>query len=278
MPAASPNEPRLSSIPGSAPEPAGPAPAETIDYSHQPAAAEPGTQPSIPGYEILEVIGRGGMGVVYKARQKSLKRTVALKMILGGSHAGPGELARFRAEAEAVAQLQHPHIVQIHEIGQHQELPYFSLEFVGGGSLRAKLSATPQLPRTAAQMVEKLAQAVHAAHQRGIVHRDLKPANVLLAASDPVHGVALGGQHFVPKITDFGLAKRLDDDSGQTQTGQIVGTPSYMAPEQAAGKVRQIGPLADVYALGALLYEMLTGRCLRAGCSRGCRVIWRRFV
>jgi WD40 repeat protein len=204
--------------------------------------------PTVPGYEILGELGRGGMGIVYQARQLRLGRTVALKVILGGSLAGPDELRRFRAEAEAVARLQHPHVVQIFEVGDHNGLPYFSLEYCGGGSLAAQLNGTPQPPREAAPLVETLARAMHAAHQQGIVHRDLKPANVLLTAEG------------TPKITDFGLAKKLDDAAGPTASGAIVGTPSYMAPEQAGGKGTEIGPAADVYALGAILYELLTGR------------------
>jgi hypothetical protein len=186
------------------------------------------------------------MGVVYKARQKALGRIVALKMVLIGGHAGPEELARFRAEAEAIARLQHPNIVQVHEISDHEGLPFFSLEFCPGGSLERELAGTPLQPREAAALAERLARAVAAAHAKGIVHRDLKPANVLLA------------ENGVPKITDFGLAKRLDT-AGQTATGVAMGTPSYMAPEQAEGK-KTVGPPADVYALGALLYEFLTGR------------------
>jgi serine/threonine protein kinase len=204
--------------------------------------------PQVPGYEILAELGRGGMGVVYQARQIALKRVVALKMILAGKHASPAELARFRAEAEAVAQFQHPHIVQIHEGGEHHGLPYFSLEFVDGGNLTQKLAGTPLPVRQAAELMEMLARAMHYAHQRGIVHRDLKPANVLLTADG------------TPKVTDFGLAKRLVGDAGQTTSGAILGTPSYMAPEQAAGKTKEVGPPADVYALGAILYEVLTGR------------------
>ncbi len=211
------------------------------------SAASPAA-PTVPGYEILGVLGRGGMGVVYKARQVKLGRLVALKMVLAGAHAGPAELARFRTEAEAVAQLQHPNIVQIHEVGEHTGLPYFSLEFVEGGSLARRLKGTPLPARQAAQLVAALAGAMHAAHQRGIVHRDLKPGNVLLTADG------------IPKITDFGLAKRLDAPEGMTQTGAVMGTPSYMAPEQALGKTHEIGPAADIYALGAILYELLTGR------------------
>jgi serine/threonine-protein kinase len=221
--------------------------AETVPVPDQPQPRPP-TVPAPAGYAILGVLGRGGMGVVYQARQVSLKRLVALKMILAGPHAGPAELARFRTEAEAVARLQHPNIVQIHEVGQQAGAPFFSLEFVDGGSLAQKLRGQPLPGRQAAELVETLARAVHHAHQRGVVHRDLKPANVLLMADG------------TPKVTDFGLAKRLEGDAGQTQSGAVMGTPSYMAPEQAAGKGKEVGPPADVYALGAILYECLTGR------------------
>jgi hypothetical protein len=203
--------------------------------------------PQIPGYEDLEELGRGGMGVVYKAYQRRLDRVVALKMILSHGHASPADLARFLAEGQAVAQMQHPHIVQIYEVGRHQDLPFFSLEYVAGGTLRRELQGTPWQPRAAAQLVETLARATHHAHQRGIIHRDLKPGNVLLTAERQ------------PKITDFGLAKRPAADQELTATGAILGTPRYMAPEQAEGK-KEITPAADVYALGAILYELLTGR------------------
>jgi WD40 repeat protein len=203
---------------------------------------------TVPGYEILGELGRGGMGVVYKARQVGLNRLVALKMILAGGHAGEAERARFRVEAEAVARLQHPNIVQIHDIGESNGHPFFSLEFVEGGTLAEHLGHRPQPPRQAAQLVATLARAVHAAHQAGIVHRDLKPANVLLTADG------------TPKIADFGLAKRLDAESRLTRSNAIVGTPSYMAPEQVEAGSRNVGPAADVYSLGAILYEMLTGR------------------
>jgi tetratricopeptide (TPR) repeat protein len=219
-------------------------------------------------YELLRELGRGGMGVVYQAWQTSLSRMVALKMILAGAHAGPEELARFRAEAEAVARLQHPNIVQIHEVGEQDGRPYFALEYVEGGSLHEKLASTPQPAREAAGLAETLARAVQYAHQRGIVHRDLKPANILLSFSrDPQESASAAPpcgsrlNEAVPKITDFGLAKvlvgaRVDP----TQTGAVLGTPGYMAPEQASGRPRDVGPAADVYALGAILYEMLTGR------------------
>ncbi len=210
----------------------------------------PAALPAVPGYEVLEVLGHGGMGVVYRARNLRLKRIVALKMILGGSHARPDQVARFRVEAEAVARLQHPHIVQIFEVGDHEGRPYLALEYLAGGSLAKALSGTPQPqpPGEAARLVETLARAVHAAHLQGVIHRDLKPSNVLLAADG------------TPKIVDFGLAKQLDSDSGQTDSGQVMGTPSYMSPEQAGGRVHDIGTATDVYALGAVLYELLTGR------------------
>jgi tetratricopeptide (TPR) repeat protein/tRNA A-37 threonylcarbamoyl transferase component Bud32 len=228
-----------------------------------PAGAAPA---AVPGYEILGELGRGGMGVVYKARQTGLGRVVALKMVLSGGRASSAELGRFRAEAEAVARLQHPNIIQIYEIGEHEGCPFFSMEYAAGGSLSQRLGDKPLPPREAATLVETLARAVQVAHQHGIVHRDLKPANVLLAfsreprASAPAlaRGSRLNGG--VPKITDFGLAKRLDVDSGQTRSGDILGTPSYMAPEQAAGKSKAIGPAADIYALGAILYQALTAR------------------
>lgn len=204
--------------------------------------------PEIPGYEVLGILGQGGMGIVYKARQEKLQRFVALKMIVGGNRTVPELVGRFLGEAQAVARLQHPNIVQIFEAGEHQGQPYISLEFVDGTSLDKKVSGQPLPPQAAAELLLPLAQAIEAAHRRGIVHRDLKPANVLLTAEG------------TPKVTDFGLAKYLDDDVTRTQTGVILGTPSYMAPEQAEGRVKEIGPTADVYALGAILYEMLTGR------------------
>ena len=202
----------------------------------------------VAGYKILRVLGQGGMGVVYKARQRGLKRIVALKMISAAGHHGPADLARFRSEAVAVADLQHPNIVQIYEVGEDNGHPFFSLEYVAGGSLAKKIGGTPQPPREAAQLVRALADGMEYAHQRGIIHRDLKPANVLLTE---------GGQ---PKVSDFGLVKRLEDDAGQTQSGSILGTPSYMAPEQAEGNIKEIGPRTDIYALGGILYELMTGR------------------
>ncbi|HKB40664.1 MAG TPA: serine/threonine-protein kinase [Gemmataceae bacterium] len=216
------------------------------EAAHGPRPGD-GDRPALPGYEILGELGRGSMGVVYRARQASLDRLVALKVILAGAHAGADERARFRREAEAVARFQHAHIVQVFEVGEHHGLPFFSLEFCPGGGLDGRLHGTPLPPKEAAALVEKLARAVHAAHQKGIVHRDLKPANVLLAEDG------------TPKIADFGLAKTLDE-AGQTASGAVLGTPSYMAPEQARGKGHEAGPAVDTYALGAVLYECLTGR------------------
>jgi WD40 repeat protein len=204
--------------------------------------------PTIPGYRILGELGRGGMGVVYKAEQVSLKRLVALKMILGTSVAGAQQRERFRTEAEALARIHHAGIVQVYEVGEHDGIPYFSLEFCPGGSLAQRLAGTPLKPRETAATIEALARAMQAAHEGGILHRDLKPANVLIAADGTL------------KITDFGLAKKLDEAAGLTDTGAVMGTPSYMAPEQANGKAAQLSPATDVYALGAMLYECLTGR------------------
>ena len=199
-----------------------------------PGAPRLGALPDIPGYRLVAEIGRGGMGVVYRAEHLALKRIVAMKMVLAGRLAHARELNRFRFEAESVARLQHPHIVQVYEIGEHNGLPFFTLEYVDGGSLAHQLAHQPQSGRASAALVRTLALAVHGAHQRGILHRDLKPANVLLTAAG------------APKITDFGLAKRLDEDSGRTRSGDLIGTPSYMAPEQASGKSREMGTWTDV--------------------------------
>jgi tetratricopeptide (TPR) repeat protein len=240
------------------------------------------TPAALGDYEILGELGRGGMGVVFKARQKGLNRLVALKMVLPGAYSAAA-LARFRTEAQAAARLQHPNVVQIFEVGEDDGRPYLVLEYVEGGSLARRLGGVPLPPPQAARLAETLARAIHAAHQAGIVHRDLKPANVLLAcpgaappreddATTPIparreESADLAG--VVPKITDFGLAKQLDEETGhQTETGAILGTPSYMAPEQAEGRGRHVGPAADVYALGVLLYEMLTGRPPFRGVSK----------
>jgi eukaryotic-like serine/threonine-protein kinase len=274
---------------------------------------------AIPGYTILAELGRGGMGVVYKAWQVGLNRLVAVKMILGGGHAGATAIARFQTEAEAAARLQHPHIVQIHEIGEHNGLPYFSLELIDGVGLDNRLAGRAQPATEAARLVEILARTMHYAHRQGIIHRDLKPSNVLLqkdtllwndqkspgagsgehaaapGAPDPVTApgcharesvpgsgdgamapeprapralareegdafAALPLSSFVPKITDFGLAKLRDLEGNWSPSEAFIGTPNYMAPEQASGKTGTVGPPADVYSLGAILYELLTGQ------------------
>src|SRR5262245_40223954 len=232
----------------------------------------------VPGYEVLAELGRGGMGVVYKAQQTALKRTVALKMILSGEYAGSSERGRFRTEAEAAARLSHPNIVQVFDVNEHQGLPYLSMELCEGGSLAERLRGGALEPRQAAAVVEALARAVHHAHQKGVIHRDLKPANVLLSAEcgtrnaeredTDVTGSSFRDPHSalrVPKITDFGLAKVLAGESNATASGAVLGTPGYMAPEQAAGRSKAIGPAADLYAMGAILYHCLTGRPPFAG-------------
>lgn len=223
--------------------------------------APPRVQPD--GYEILDELGRGGMGVVYKARQLRLNRLVAIKMIRAGDEAGPAALARFRTEAKAAARVQHPHIVQVYEVGEKDGQPYCVMEYVNGGSLARCLAGAPLPPHAAARLLETLARAVQAIHDQGILHRDLKPANILLHLA-PDDGATitpdlLQSAGCVLKISDFGLAKPAES-AGLTHTGAVLGTPSYMAPEQADSRSQIIGPAADVYGVGAIFYELLTGR------------------
>jgi len=236
--------------------------------------------PAVPGYEIIGILGRGGARVVFKARQLALQRLVAIKMLQNWKRPGDNELARFRGEADVIARLQHPNIVQIYDIGEAAGRPYFVLEYVAGGNLAQQLDGTPQSVRVAARFIEVLARAVDAAHANGIVHRDLKPANILLSSAQEATLAANDNKHrslerptgdgstldATPKIADFGLAKiAYGERDAQlhrslTVTGDLIGTPSYMAPEQAAPSGAPVGPAADVYALGAIFYELLTGR------------------
>src|SRR3954469_15835180 len=225
-----------------------PAPESTPAPDATPPAGSAADLPRVPGYEDEAARGRGGMGAVFRARHLRLNRVVALKMMLAGAYAGPHERERFQREAEAVAALRHPNVVQIHDVGDTDGRPYFTMEFVEGGSLADELNGVPRPGPQAAALVATLAGAVEVAHRGGIVHRDLKPANVLLTADG------------TPKISDFGLARRLGGGAGVTRPGLALGRPSYMAPEQAEDKPDAVGPVADVYALGAILYELLTGR------------------
>jgi serine/threonine-protein kinase len=218
----------------------------TVDWRTQVVAPPAARWPRLPGYEILGELRRGGMGRVYKARHEKLGRFVALKMVR--HFFDENTTRRFINEARTLARLQHPHIVQIHDIGEHDGELYLSMEFMAGGNLSQRLARQPIAPDEAAQLLGTLARTVHCAHEQNIIHRDLKPSNILLSADG------------TPKIADFGLAKDLGQDSGTTMSGEILGTPSYMAPEQAAGRNKEVGPATDVYALGATLYEMLAGR------------------
>ncbi len=248
-------------------------PTRTAETSALPMETE--ALPRIPGYDLLKVLGRGGMGVVYLARHLKLDRAVALKMVRGNPDRGSTLLERFRTEALAVARLNHPNITQVYDYGEWEGCPFLALEFVDGGTLADRSAGSPQPPREAARIVETLARAIQHAHEHGVVHRDLKPANILLAAvSGPLpatspeleasSSVSVTGQLLAAavKVTDFGLARWVEagESSNATRDGDIVGTPSYMAPEQAGGVVRNLGPPCDIYALGAILYELLTGR------------------
>ncbi len=214
-----------------------------------PLASAVGTRVRYFGdYELLTEIARGGMGVVYRARQNKLNRIVALKMILAGQFASQVEVQRFHTEAAAAAQLDHPGIVPVYEVGEHQGQHFFSMGFVEGSSLAARITSGPLPPREAAGLLKLIAEAIAYAHSKGVIHRDLKPANVLL------------DKQGTPKVTDFGLAKNMESESGLTRTGSVMGTPGYMPPEQAGGANEQVGPRSDVYSLGAMLYCLLTGR------------------
>lgn len=209
----------------------------------------------IASYEILGEIGRGGMGVVYQAQDPRLKRTVALKVILAGGHAGEVELARFQTEAESVARLKHQSFVQIYEVGSDEGLPFLALEYCGGGSLEDRIAESPLAPREAAELVAKLADAMDHAHQAGVIHRDLKPGNVLFDGKG------------APKITDFGLAKKVGEEDSHTRTVSVMGSLGYMSPEQASGHTREATPAVDIYALGAILYRLVTGKTPFEGSS-----------
>lgn len=209
----------------------------------------------IASYEILSELGRGGMGVVYHGHDLKLKRDVAIKVVLAGGHAGKVEFARFQTEAESVARLNHPNVVKVYEVGEDRDLPFLALEYCPGGSLDDRLESSPPNFRESAELVALLTDAVEHAHQSGIIHRDLKPANVLFDANG------------TPKLTDFGLAKKVGDDDSYTRTGSILGSAAYMSPEQAGGNTREVTPAADVYALGAMLYRLLSGHIVFEGAN-----------
>src|SRR5579883_687562 len=257
----SPADPTRPGPPGEPPT----RPSPSRDTSAGPPPPSAAAPPVVPGYEIEGELGRGGMGVVYKARQLSLNRTVALKVVHAADRLDGKSLIRFLAEAEAVASVRHPNVVQVYDFGDHNGRPFLALEFVDGGSLADRLRAAGRLaPAEAAALLAPLARGVQAAHDQGIVHRDLKPGNVLLGTRDAKADTATAtwaaaGSPAGPKVTDFGLAKR-GAGSDLTRTQAVMGTPAYMAPEQAAGGSKFVGPAADVWALGVILYECLTGR------------------
>ena len=216
--------------------------------------AKPAPPPDIPGYDIDGEIGRGGMGVVYRARHRRLNRLVALKMLTEGGLGDPAVRTRFLVEAETIAQLRHSHVVQVYEFGEHAGRPYLAMEYVDGGNLAERLSQGRHFtPVEAAELIAKMADALAAAHGKGIIHRDMKPSNILLSNADPTSA----SNTTVPKVADFGIARV--NQSEMTATGEVLGTPSYMAPEQADGRTREVGTASDVYGLGAILYELLTG-------------------
>lgn len=221
-----------------------------IEYAA--SAEESDSMPGLPrrfgDFELLEELGRGGMGIVYEARQLSLGRLVALKMILRRELASPEELARFRSEAESAARLDHPHIVPVFEVGEHEGQPYFAMKYVEGTTLAERLAEGPIHAREAAALLAPICHAIQDAHEHGILHRDLKPSNILIDREGRPH------------VSDFGLAKRVEGGEQLTRSGAVIGTPSHMAPEQAAGGRGQLGPASDVYSLGTILYQMLTGR------------------
>ena len=246
-----------------------------------------GELPQIPGYEMQRVLGRGGVAIVYLAQHVRLGRSVAVKMLLAGHHAKPRELDRFSREARTLAELHHPNIVQIFDVADYNGCPYFTMEYLNGGSLSDRVKERPMPAKDAARMIATFAEAIHAAHQSGIIHRDLTPSNILFTADG------------VPKITDFGLARHLHETGRLTITGAALGTPGYMAPEQADGRGSETGPATDVYGLGAILYKLLTGRppfqaettasnhstvavrrtvAARRSSILACREIWKRFA